>query len=111
MRLISYLTCHLIHLNHYSNNDLATIKTVNIKVDIGSSIIGQKTDIINTLTQYNESIPLGMCIVNFGSRDGDGYYSGAITQKINDVYGIGMIFSYYNISSAWIRLEEHIWKE
>ena len=71
-----------------------------------------KTQIINALNTYNTQIPSGICIVNFKPDSDRNYYSGVITQKINDTYGLGIVFSYYNNNSTvWIRLQDRVWND
>ena len=68
-----------------------------------------KTQIINALNTYNAQIPFGICIVNFKPDSDKNYYSGVITQKINDTYGIGIVLSYYNTETMLIRFDNRVW--
>lgn len=70
-----------------------------------------KKNIIDALNTYNDVIPSGICIVNFYSKTDGVYYSGVITQKLNNTYGLGIALSYYNNSTMWVRLENRIWKD
>ena len=93
-------------LNGKLSNISAKIAEVTINVDAK-----EKTQIINALNTYNTQIPSGICIVNFKPDSDRNYYSGVITQKINDTYGLGIVFSYYNNSTVWIRLQNRVWKD
>lgn len=102
------------------NDTNAAINDVNGKLtNIGTKIANvtinanakEKIDIINALNTYNTKIPSGICIVNFKPDSDKNYYSGVITQKINDTYGLGIVFSYYNNSTVWIRLQDRVWKD
>lgn len=102
------------------NDTNAAINAVNGKLtNIGTKIANvtinanakEKIDIINALNTYNTKIPSGICIVNFKPDSDKNYYSGVITQKINDTYGLGIVFSYYNNSTVWIRLQDRVWKD
>lgn len=102
------------------NDTNAAINDVNGKLtNIGTKIANvtinanakEKIDIINALNTYNTKIPSGICIVNFKPDSDKNYYSGVITQKINDTYGLGIALSYYNNSTMWVRLENRIWKD
>lgn len=93
-------------VNGKLSNISAKIAEVTINVDAK-----EKTQIINALNTYNPQIPSGICIVNFKPDSDRNYYSGVITQKINDTYGLGIVFSYYNNSTVWIRLQNRVWKD
>ena len=94
---------------------ILTGKLTNIGTKIANVTINanakEKIDIINALNTYNTKIPSGICIVNFKPDSDKNYYSGVITQKINDTYGLGIVFSYYNNSTVWIRLQDRVWKD
>lgn len=92
------------------NGKLTNIGTKIANVTINANA-KEKIDIINALNTYNTKIPSGICIVNFKPDSDKNYYSGVITQKINDTYGLGIVFSYYNNSTVWIRLQDRVWKD
>ena len=92
------------------NGKLDNISTKIAEVTI-NVVAQEKTQIINALNTYNTQIPSGICIVNFKPDNDRNYYSGVITQKINDTYGLGIVFSYYNTSTVWIRLDNKVWKD
>lgn len=92
------------------NGKLDNISTKIANVTI-NAVAQDKTQIINALNTYNTQIPSGICIVNFKPDSDRNYYSGVITQKINDTYGLGIVFSYYNNSTVWIRLQNRVWKD
>lgn len=95
--------------------EFLTGKLDNISTKIAEVTINvvaqEKTQIINALNTYNTNIPSGICMVNFKPDSNNNYYSGVITQKINDTYGLGIVFSYYNNSTVWIRLQDRVWKD
>ena len=88
--------------------DNISTKIANVTIN---AVAQDKTQIINALNTYNTQIPSGICIVNFKPDSDRNYYSGVITQKINDTYGLGIVFSYYNKSTVWIRLDNRVWKD
>ena len=79
---------------NFLNGKLDNISTKIANVTI-NAVAQDKTQIINALNTYNTQIPSGICIVNFKPDSERNYYSGVITQKINDTYGLGIVFSYY----------------
>lgn len=81
-------------------------KIANITINADAK---DKTQIINALNTYNTQIPFGICIVNFKPDSDMNYYSGVITQKINDTYGIGIVLSYYT-ETMFVRLDNRVWK-
>ena len=83
-------------------------KIVEVTINVDAK---EKIDIINALNTYNTNIPSGICMVNFKPDSDKNYYSGVITQKINDTYGLGIVFSYYNSSTVWVRLQNRVWKD
>lgn len=95
------------------NGKLTSIDTKIANVTI-NAVAQEKTQIINALNTYNTQIPSGICIVNFKPDSDRNYYSGVITQKINDTYGFGIALSYYtdyNKSTMWVRLSDRVWKD
>ena len=92
------------------NGKLTSIDTKIANITI-NAYARDKTQIINALNTYNTQIPLGICIVNFKPDNDMNYYSGVITQKINNVYGLGIVFSFYINSTVWIRLQDTVWKD
>lgn len=86
--------------------DNISTKIANITIN---AYARDKTQIINALNTYNDQIPFGICIVNFKPDNDINYYSGVITQKINDSYGFGIVISYYNTETMWIRFDNKVW--
>lgn len=90
------------------NGKLTSIDTKIANITI-NAYARDKTQIINALNTYNAQIPFGICIVNFKPDSDKNYYSGVITQKINDTYGIGIVLSYYNTETMLIRFDNRVW--
>ena len=90
------------------NGKLKSIDTKIANITI-NAYARYKTEIINALNTYNAQIPSGICIVNFKPDSDRNYYSGVITQKINNTYGFGIVISYYNTETIFIRFDNKVW--